>query len=181
MVILPAHQMRFVQWVRFTWDLDTLPALTAALPEHYHIAPVSRADENEVRAVLARCFAHDTSWGGAIHEVKAMLEGWLEQTFAPEGSNLCLALRHGARIIGASIVVPDPLAEDHLAPGPCVQMEYRNRGLGTALLAEALRQLQAAGVPRAVALARRDGPVARFLYPKFNGTVIAGTSPLLAA
>ncbi|HEY3602345.1 MAG TPA: GNAT family N-acetyltransferase [Chthoniobacterales bacterium] len=174
--------MRFIEWVRFTWDLEKLPTLTAALPEHYHIALAGRADEKELRALLARSFAHDASWGDAIHDVKAMLDEWLEQTFAPEPSNnLCLALRHGARMIGAAIVVPNPLAEDHLAPGPCVQMEYRNRGLGTALLAEALRQLQAAGLQRAVAITRRNGPVARFLYPKFNGTVLEGTSPLLAA
>ena len=134
-----------------------------------------------MRALLARSFAHDTSWSDAIHDVRIMVDGWLDQTFAPEGNNLCLALRHGVRIIGAAIVVPDPAAEDHLAPGPCVQLEYRNRGLGTALLAEALRQLQKSGLHRALATARSNGPVARFLYPKFNGTLLTGTSPLLAA
>jgi len=77
--------------------------------------------------------------------------------------------------------VPDAAAEDQLAPGPCVQMEYRNRGLGTALLAEALRRLQEAGLPRASTIARSNGPVARFLYPKFAGAVVPGNSPLLAA
>ena len=110
-----------------------------------------------------------------------MLNGWLEQTFSPESNHVRLALRHGARMIGAAVVLPNPLVEDHLVPGPCVQMEYRNRGLGTALLAAALRQLQEAGLQRAVGLARSNGPVARHLYPKFNGELMAGTSPLLAA
>jgi GNAT superfamily N-acetyltransferase len=173
--------MRFIQWVRFAWDLENLPTLMPALPDHYHIALVAPRDEKEVRALVARAFAHDTSWADAIHDVRTMLDGWLEQTFAPEASNICLALRHGMRIIGVATFVPNPLAEDHLAPGPCVQMEYRNRGLGTALLAEALRQLQEAGLQRALATARSNGPVARFLYPKFNGTILASTSPLLAA
>ena len=54
-------------------------------------------------------------------------------------------------MIGASILVPDPTRGNHLTPGPCVLMEYRNRGLGTALLEESLRQLRAAGLSRAVA------------------------------
>lgn len=173
--------MRLVQWIRFTWDLDKLSSITPALPAHYHIAPVARADEKEVRALIARSFAHDTSWSDAIQQASALLYPWLEQTFAPEATNICLALRHGTRIIGATIVVPNPVAEDHLRPGPCVQMEYRNRGLGTALLAEALCSLREAGVPRAIGLARNNGPVARFLYPKFNGTTIVGATPLLAA
>jgi GNAT superfamily N-acetyltransferase len=173
--------MKFVHWVRFTWDLDKLTTLSSARPDRYHITLARPGDEKELRALFARSFAHDTSWGDAIHEVTAMLNGWLEQTLAPETNCVCLALRHGARMIGATVVRPDPLAEDHLIPGPCVQMEYRNRGLGTALLAAALSQLQEAGLQRAVALARANGPVARYLYPKFNGEMMAGTSPLLAA
>jgi ribosomal protein S18 acetylase RimI-like enzyme len=173
--------MKFVHWVRFTWDLDKLTTLGAALPDHYHINLASRADEKELRALVARSFAHDTSWGDAIHEVTGMVEGWLEQSFSPETNHICIALRHGARMIGTAIVLPDPLAEDHLVPGPCVQMEYRNRGLGTALLGAALRRLQEGGLQRAVALARSNGPVARHLYPKFDGAVMAGASPLLAA
>ncbi|MGH8094283.1 MAG: GNAT family N-acetyltransferase [Chthoniobacterales bacterium] len=173
--------MRLVQWVRFTWELDKLPAATPALPEHYHFALVGPAQEKELRAVIARCFAHDTSWGDAIHEINAMLAGWLERAFDPEKSSVCIALCHGSRIIGATILDPEPTAADHLAPGPCVQMEYRNRGLGAALLGEGLRRLQEAGLTRVSAPAKRNGPVAKFLYPKFNGTVIAGTTPLLAA
>ncbi|HEY1583747.1 MAG TPA: GNAT family N-acetyltransferase, partial [Chthoniobacterales bacterium] len=111
----------------------------------------------------------------------AMLEGWLDHAFETEKPELCLALRHGTRMIGAAILNPDPAAEDHLVPGPCIQMEYRNRGLGSALLGESLRQLHEIGLTRAIALAKSNGPVARFLYPKFNGVVLPGTSPLLAA
>jgi hypothetical protein len=161
--------MKLLQWVRFTWDLDQLPPPGVVLPEHYHFAAITRADEKELRAVITRSFAHDTSWGDAIHEVNDMIDGWLERGFELEKNGLCLALRHGVRMIGASILIPDPSAEDHLSPGPCVQMEYRNRGLGTALLGESLRRLHEAGLSRAAARAKINGPVAKFLYPKFNG------------
>jgi ribosomal protein S18 acetylase RimI-like enzyme len=60
-------------------------------------------------------------------------------------------------------------------------MEYRSRGLGTALLGEGLRRLQDAGLSRAATLARLNGPAARFLYPKFDGAMMPATTPLLAA
>ena len=174
--------MKLVQWVRFTWDLDKLPPHRAALPAHYHFGAATRTDEKELRTVITRSFAHDTSWGDAIHEVNGMIDGWLERAFEPENGGVCLALRHGLRIIGVAILIPDSLAENHLSPGPCILMEYRNRGLGTALLGESLHKLREAGLSRVVALAKSNAPVAKFLYPKFNGTPTSGdTKPLLAA
>ena len=173
--------MKLVHWVRFTWDLEQLPALGPVLPEHYHFTNGTPADEKEFRAVFARSIAHDTSWGDAIHDVNAMIAAWLERVFAPEGNGLCLALRHGLRIIGASALLPEPAMEDHLTPGPCVLMEYRNRGFGSALLEESLRHLHAAGLTRASALTKSNAPVAKFLYPKFNGTLAPGDTPLVAA
>ena len=155
--------------------------LCPQLPEHYHFTIARQSDEKELRAVIARSFAHDTSWGGAIHEINALVEGWLESAFNPLANAVALALCHGNRMIGGTILVPDPAAEDQFAPGPCVQMEYRNRGLGTALLAEGLRRLQEAGLTRVTTIARGNGPVARFLYPKFAGVVLPDTPPLLAA
>lgn len=173
--------MKLVHWVRFTWDLEQLPLIGNALPEHYHFAPARAGDEREVRAVIARAIAHDTSWGDAIHEVKSMVNDWLEEAFAPEEKSICLTLRHGLRIIGLSVLLPNPAAADQLTPGPCVLMEYRNRGFGTALLEESLRQLQAAGLTRAATTTKGNAPVSRFLYSKFNGVLTAATTPLLAA
>jgi ribosomal protein S18 acetylase RimI-like enzyme len=173
--------MKLVHWVRFTWDLEQLPPLGSVLPEHYHFAAAIAADEKELRAVVTRSIAHDTSWGDAIHDVNGMIEGWLERAFATDGIGVYLALRHGLRIIGASVLMPDPAAEDHLTPGPCVLMEYRNRGFGSALLEESLRQLRAAGLTRASALTKSNAPVAKFLYPKFNGTLAPCDTPLVAA
>ncbi len=116
-----------------------------------------------------------------MHEVNDMLEGWVQSALDPEKNGIGLALRHGLRMIGAAVMVPDPARENHLSPGPCVLMEYRNRGLGTALLGESLRQLRAAGLYRATAFTKANAPVAKFLYPKFNGVLTPGDTPLLAA
>ncbi|MEO8044362.1 MAG: GNAT family N-acetyltransferase [Spartobacteria bacterium] len=173
--------MKLVQWVRFSWELDKLSRSGCELPAHYSFAPGRPEDEKETRNVIRRSFAHDTSWSDATHEINGMLEGWLEAAFDPEKAGICLALRHGLRMIGAAILIPDPSSENHLSPGPCIVMEYRNRGFGTALLGESLRQLREAGLAQAVALTKSNAPAAKFLYPKFNGVLTPGDTPLLVA
>ena len=173
--------MKFVQWVRFSWDLNQLPRLGPDLPPHYSFTPIALADAKELRLVIRRSFVHDTSWSDAMHELDGMLDGWLPSALDAERNGLGIALRHGLRMIGATVLLLDPASDNHLSPGPCVVMEYRNRGFGTALLAESLRQLQAAGLSRAVGLTKSNAPAAKFLYPKFNGVLTPGDTPLLAA
>jgi hypothetical protein len=109
----------------------------------------------------------DPIWNPAIGPIMQMVNAWLDQ--AMEGElTACLVLRHGQRIIGASILSIDPGAENHLAPGPSILMEYRNRGLGTSLFERSLHTLGEAGLVRASGIARENAPVARFLYPKFG-------------
>jgi hypothetical protein len=180
-VISPSPHMKLVQWVRFTWNFEQLPRFNAVLPEHYHVALATPAEDKELRAVIMRSVTQDTSWGDTIHEVEQMIDNWLERALSPDSNGVCLALRHGLRIIGASVVLADPALDDQLAPGPCILMEYRNRGFGTALLEESLRQLQAAGLTKSCAMTKSNAPAAKFLYPKFGGTAIPVDLPLLVA
>jgi hypothetical protein len=173
--------MKLVQWVRFTWNFEQLSKFGSVLPEHYHVALATASEEKELRTVIMRSVTQDTSWGDTIHEVGQMIDSWLDRALSPEGNGVCLTLRHGLRMIGASVLMADPALEDQLTPGPCILMEYRNRGFGTALLEESLRQLQAAGLTKSSALTKSNAPVAKFLYPKFGGTLIPVDLPLLVA
>lgn len=161
--------MKLSNWIRFTWDLSQLPAFETSLPEHYEIAPAAAADEKELRKIISSSFVLDPMWSPELQEVMEKIESWLERAFA---SSTCtfLALRHGTRIIGASVVSTDPDADMHLIPGPCISMEYRNRGFGTRILEQALARLRDAGLRRAVGVAKENLPVSKFLYPKFNAT-----------
>ena len=173
--------MKLVNWVRFSWDLTKLPPQNRELPEHYEFAPASREDEAELRKVISRSIVLDATWNAAMQEVMQTINAWLDGAFASPTSIL-LALRHGTRIIGASILSPDSSGENHFTPGPCVLVEYRNRGFGTGLLEHSLRALREAGVTRAIAVSKENAPVAKFLYPKFNGVLTPGDhKPLLAA
>jgi GNAT superfamily N-acetyltransferase len=91
-----------------------------------------------------------------------------------------LALPHGGRIVGSTLLMTDPDAPAQLVPGPCILMEYRNRGLGSLLLCSALRHLRDGGMTHVCARTRESSPAARFLYPKFGGQSSL-IEPLLAA
>ena len=173
--------MKLLNWVRFTWDLGKLPPIVSELPDHYQIGPATNQDENELRKVLSSAFVLDPTWNPAMGEVMLTIQSWLDHAFTSEKST-CLALRHGSRIIGASVLSLDPEADNHLAPGPCILMEYRNRGFGTRLLESSLKSLREAGLLSAIGIARENAPVARFLYTKFGGVPgPADIMPLLAA
>jgi hypothetical protein len=172
--------MKLLNWVRFTWDLTKLPLVDLALPKHYQIGPATKEDETELRKVLSSSFLLDPAWNPAIGEVMHTVQSWLDRAFASE-ENTLLALRHGLRIIGASILSLDPDADNHLAPGPCILMEYRNRGFGTCLLERSLKLMRDTGLSRASGIARERSPVAKFLYPKYNGLVTPVDMPVRMA
>jgi ribosomal protein S18 acetylase RimI-like enzyme len=161
--------MKLSNWIRFTWDLTQLPAFDDALPEHYEIGPATAEDEMELRKIIATSFVLDPMWNPELQEVNEKIDAWLERAFASSDC-IFLALRHGTRIIGASVLSTQADADTHLIPGPCVSMEYRNRGFGTRLLEKALTRLREAGLTQAAGVAKENVPVTKFLYPKFNAT-----------
>jgi len=173
--------MKLINWVQFTWDLTTLSHNVEELPEHYQISAATPEDEKELRRVVASSFALDPDWNTTLQEVLQTVEAWVSDTLQ-ESTSGSLVLRHGARIIGGSVLSLSPDAPNHLSPGPCVLMEYRNRGFGTHLLGRSLATLRDHGLPRAMAVAKENSPVMKFLYTKFNGTASAESGgPLVAA
>ena len=173
--------MKPINWIKFTWDLTKLSCDDSELPEHYEIALATPDDETEVRKVISSSFVLDPTWNPAMQEVMQTIEGWLSDAFQSE-KRAYLVLRHGLRIIGATALSLDSDAENHLAPGPCIIVEYRNRGFGTRLLEHSLKFLRDAGLPTGVGIAKENAPVTRFLYTKFNGVAAPHDfTPLLAA
>jgi len=171
--------MNIMTWASFCWDLAKadLPGIVA--PKHYRLRIVGAEDYEETRKMIARSFALDPNWNSALHEANAIVENAIARSLS-SATTACLALRHGSRIIAGTFLAVEPDASEQLIPGPCVLMEYRNRGLGTLLLAAAMQHLRDAGLKRACAITRQGSPAARFLYPKFEGRP-SPIAPLLAA
>ena len=161
--------MKLSNWIRFTWDLTQLPAFEIALPEHYEIGSATADDAMELRKIISTSFVLDPMWSPDLQEVTEKIEAWLERAFASTDC-VFLALRHGSRIIGAAVLSTQPDTDMQLIPGPCISMEYRNRGFGTRLLERALTQLRDAGLTQAAGVAKENVPASKFLDPKFNAT-----------
>src|ERR1041384_6127797 len=105
--ILPGTSMKLSNWIRFTWDLTQLPAFENALPEHYEISPATAEDEMELRKIISSSFVLDPMWSPELQEVTEKIEAWLERAFSSSNCTF-LALRHGTRIIGASVLSTQP-------------------------------------------------------------------------
>ena len=164
--------MKLVRWKRFTWNLSNLPAPGPALADRYSLRPAHREDIEVVRHVIFSAFALDIAWGNAL----ATVRDWLDQqiAFAFERESCpALVISHGQRIIAASTLTTEVDAETHLISGPCVLMEYHNRGLGSALLYYSLKQLKNSGLEQVSGVTKENVAVAKFLYPKFGSTNVA--------
>ena len=73
----------------------------------------------------------------------------------------CVVAQHGSRIIGVSVLDADPDSLNHLSSGPVILHEYRNRGLGSALLAASLNFLRQEGLSKVRGVTRANSTAAR--------------------
>lgn len=136
----------------------------------HHIRSAEREEERQVRNVILSAFSLDADWNDMLVVVRQRLESALDKAFEAKEIH-CLVLTHGTRIIGASLLDVNPQADNHLVSGPCVSSEYRNRGLGSALLFHSLKALREEGVSVARGVTKASALAAKFVYPKFNSTV----------
>lgn len=166
---LNLRAMKLVRWRRFTWDLSQLPSQKLPVPAHYTLRACTREDARAAHNVITSAFSLDTTWSDTFRSFCDPLNQQLEAAFAKEGVPALLVM-HGQRIIAASVLSTDMEAESNLVSGPCVLVEYRNRGLGTALLYASLLQLQSSGLTRVRGITKDTAPTSKFVYPKFGST-----------
>ena len=164
-------------WIRFVWDLKSLPAELELSKAPLVLRAVAKEDLSSVIKVVRSSFSMDTGWAD-IH--KQLLDKIVEKVEASfEGKESPgVVLQHGQRIIGCSILNLSEEADNNLVTGPCILHEYRSRGLGSALLGASLLALREAGLRRALGLTRGKTVCGRYLYPKFGGTSEPWTSDL---
>lgn len=173
--------MNLVRWKRFSWDLQKAPPPPAAALHSFLIRPALKEDERAMRDAVLTALAQDNAFGGAQKHLRSTLEGEIEEAF--EQSPIpAVVVKHGQRIIAAALLSTDLDAENHLLSGPCVLSEYRNRGIGTALLLESLRLLHGAGLSIVHGVCDASSPAAKFVYRKFGSTSdVFGAEPSVAA
>ena len=163
--------MRLVSWVRFTWNLKSLPESGPALQENYVVRRANKSEEKAVQRVIQTSVSLDSDWVDTPSAVIHNIDVRVKDAFTAREPHIpCLVLCHGARIVGASVLNFDPEATTHLITGPCILLEYKNRGLGSVMLYESLVLLKAAGLEFAHGVTKKNVPSSKFVYPKFEGT-----------
>lgn len=164
--------MKLERWTRFSWDLNEFALVYPAIDKRYSIREATLEDEKGVRAAVLAAFTLDPHWNVVMRQFRPQLDAALDLVFNRkahhDGRVPCLVITHGARVIGASAMSAWREAENHLLTGPCILVEYRNRGLGAALLAHSLQYLKEADLKMAHGATRQGTPTEKFLYRKFN-------------
>lgn len=164
-------------WIRFQWKTTTLP-LPPEFDSRLTIRNATAAEQNLVLKVALLALAMNTDWHDATNEVQELMETGIKKSFSSEKEPPCLVATHGSRIIGTSLLALHSEATNHLVSGPWVLAEYRNRGLGTALLWNSLDRLAKAGITSAFGMTRKNSMAAKFVYPKFGGTLEDLSTPI---
>ena len=160
--------MKPIQWVQFSWDLSKPLPSAPLLPPAFSIRRATAGDQEVICTLVRSSFTLDSEWNPYYTEIHPILDKALGDIFPERGEPFCLVLSHGGRIIGASGLSADLEAYNHLLTGPCISMEYRNRGLASLLLAESLTALRDAGIAIARGNTKAISTCGQFIYTKFG-------------
>lgn len=172
--------MNLTSWLKFEWDVKNFEAPPHNLPTHYAFRRAARNEEELVRKAIFSTFSLDSDWNDSFNIIWPALNEKIRETFDTKEPK-SLVLTHGTRIIGASILAPEAEVPISLVSGPCILAEYRNRGLGTALLGASLAFLSESGLETATAVTKKNITVSKFVYPKLGGKSEPYDSAILAA
>lgn len=165
-----------IKLVRFRWNLKDLPADLPPFPKPYKVRGAEKHELTDAVSVVKASYNLDPEWSGYGKHLDDVVLPGLKDCF--DDNVFCLFVFHGNRVIAASAYTPEPGDGVHLVTGPCVLTEYRNRGIGGALLAATLAALREQGVKTATAQTRPGTPSAKFLYSKFGGEqVLSAVAP----
>jgi hypothetical protein len=155
-----------ISWICFEWELASLELSVPSVPPLV-LRPAEKGEEETALKVLLTAFAMDTAWGDINRRLEEGMGRFVEEVFdRPDPS--CIVALHGQRVIGASLLDANPDAGNHLLSGPMILHEYRNRGVGSGLLAASLIFLRDKGLTKARGVTRANSTVSRFVYPKFS-------------
>lgn len=164
----------------FRWKLGDVPPEKVVMPKPFTCREADPGELETAERVVKSAYALDPVWSGSARYVEGVVLPGLRRCFEEEVT--CLFVQHGNRVIGVSGYLAEPTEDEcHLVTGPCVLMEYRNRGLGGALLQTTLQALRKLGLAEAAGRTRPSTPVAGQFYAKFGGVMDAPARALRPA
>jgi GNAT superfamily N-acetyltransferase len=159
---------RPLEWVKFSWDPGVAAGADAPLDALLTLRGAEEADQDGLRKAVQSGLLLDPEWKHDLPAILRTITARLDRLFTDE-DNHCTVVCHGKRVIAMSLMDARAESPGHLVSGPLVLPEYRNRGIGSALLRSSLAELATRGVAQARGLVPRNSLAARFVYPKFGG------------
>lgn len=153
------------QWMKFTWDLKSLPAHEPKFRASMRIRKGVDDSMDKIWACIERAYEMDQGWSVNLKQILESVEAASRKGFETKAVTFLL-LEDGKRIVGVSGV--DIKAPYQFLTGICVEDEYRCRGYGTSLLHATLSHIAENGLAEAVALSRQKVNASKYLYPKFG-------------
>src|ERR1700733_10227597 len=90
-------------WVQFTWDLKNLPAEAPKLASRYTVEASPLEDRSLLLAAVSRSYSMEAAWSDDLKERVKLAEEIVDVAF-PAGEVAFIAIKHGARVIGASAI-----------------------------------------------------------------------------
>jgi len=161
-------QSRPVALERYSWNLKGLPLVGGEVFAPFVLRAAGEQEADEAVSIVQASYNLDPEWSGCAMHIKGTVLPGVMKALAKEPS--CLFVQHGNRIIAASVYDAEPgEAGIHLISGACVLTEYRNRGIGGALLGATLQALSGRGLTEAIGRTRPKSPSAKYLCAKFGG------------
>lgn len=145
----------------------------------FTVRTAAEQEIEEAANVIQASYNLDHQWSGCARYIDYIVLPAVAEIFKSDGT--CLFVQHGNRVIAASAFSVEPINGVNLVSGPCVFMEYRNRGIGGSLLGATLLALRELGVKEAVGQALPNSPAAKYLCTKFGGQPVAGSSVQIPA
>ena len=155
------------RWNRYQWETTTLVDFPP-LKNPFSVRSASPEEKEEVTYVALRSLQMNTEWNDDVVSATNFIKKGIEIAFKSESNPAAVVIAHGQRLIGVSLFDARLEAPFHLVSGPWVLMEYRNRGLGSALLHATLAGLSERGITTVSGVTRAKTVAARYIYPKFG-------------
>ncbi len=167
---------RPVALARYSWNLQELPSGAGDIAAPFVLRTAGDQEADEAVSLVQASYNLDPEWSGCALHIKGTVLPAVMKALAKEPT--CLFVQHGNRVIAASVFDCEPATgEVHLISGPCVLIEYRNRGLGGALLGATLQALRERGLAEATGWTRPNSASSKYLCPKFGGKKVPESEP----
>jgi ribosomal protein S18 acetylase RimI-like enzyme len=161
--------MMLSTWVQYTWNLAQLPLEAPRLDKRFSMDLAELpGDIALLDAAISRSYSMESAWAHDLAPRVKLARELLEH-YASTPDVHFITVKHGHRIIGASIIRESADKPTNLPVGVCVLNEYRCRGIGTSLLHNSLLRLKERGVETVRVISKKGLAAERYLYPKYGG------------